>query len=170
MFSFANKAGGSILPKRVKALSRLIAHPFLRDRKGVTAIEFAIALPLFLLVVFGTLEFGRALKARNEMSYALSRAVRVLNLDPTQNTDDIATFIKTYLAGYASDGSDDSDDSDDSESASGIVVSVISTTIEGTDYMKIFVTFPFDTIIPYPSTSLLDLRVETIAPVVSATK
>ena len=120
--------------------------------------------------MFGTLEFGRALKARNEMSYALSRAVRVLNLDPTQNTDDIATFIKTYLAGYASDGSDDSDDSDDSESASGIVVSVISTTIEGTDYMKIFVTFPFDTIIPYPSTSLLDLRVETIAPVVSATK
>lgn len=167
MFSFANKAGSSILPKRVKALSRWIAHPFLSDRKGVTAIEFAIALPLFLLVVFGTLEFGRALKARNEMSYALSRAVRVLNLDPTQNTDDIAAFIKTYLAGYASDGSDDSDDSG---SANGIVVSVISTTIEGTDYMKILVSFPFDTIIPYSSTSLLDLRVETIAPVVSATK
>ena len=54
---------------------------FLRDQRGVTAIEFAITLPLLILIVLGTLEFGRALKARNEMSHALSKAARVINLD-----------------------------------------------------------------------------------------
>ncbi len=128
---------------------------FLRDQRGVTAIEFAITLPLLLLIILGTLEFGRALKARNEMSHALSRAVRVINLDAEQTTENIAAIMGTYLADY---GSEDLD------------VDVLSTAISGTDYMSISVGFPFHTIIPFSSVSTVTLNVDTLAPVISPTR
>ena len=128
---------------------------FLRDQRGVSAIEFAITLPLLLLIVLGTLEFGRALKARNEMSHALSKAVRVINLDSEQTTQAISDILGTYLADY---GSEDLD------------VNVLSTTISGTDYMNISVGFPFHTIIPYSSVSTVMLKVDTLAPVISPTR
>jgi Flp pilus assembly pilin Flp len=125
---------------------------FLRDQRGVSAIEFAITLPLLLLIILGTLEFGRALKARNEMSQALSKVVRVLNLDSEQTTDAISKLLGTYLADY---GSEDLD------------VDVLSTTISGTDYMNISVGFPFHTMIPFSSVSTVTLGVDTLAPVIS---
>lgn len=139
----------------IRAAANRLGFSFLRDQKGVTAIEFAITLPLLLLIVLGTMEFGRVLKARNEMSHALSRAVRVINLDSEQTAEDIATIIDTYLAGY---GSDDLD------------VDVLSTTISGTDYMRISVGFPFHTIIPFSSVSTVTLDVDTLAPVISSTR
>lgn len=132
-----------------------IRFSLLRNQSGVTAIEFAITLPLLILIVLGTLEFGRALKVRNEMSHALSKAVRVINLDSEQTTEAIAELLGTYLADY---GSEDLD------------VDVLSTTISGTDYMRISVGFPFHMIIPFSSVSTVILDVDTLAPVISPTR
>jgi len=139
----------------IRAAADRLGFSFLRDQRGVTAIEFAITLPLLLLIVLGTLEFGRALKARNEMSHALSRVVRVINLDSNKTTEDIAEILGTYLADY---GSEDLD------------VNVLSTAISGTDYMRISVGFPFHTIIPFSSVSTVTLDVDTLAPVISPTQ
>jgi len=128
---------------------------FLRDQRGVSAIEFAITLPLLLLIVLGTMEFGRALKARNEMSQALSKVVRVLNLDSEQTTASISELLGTYLADYSSEDLD---------------VDVLSSTISGTDYMNISVGFPFHTMIPFSSVSTVTLNVDTLAPVISPTR
>jgi Flp pilus assembly pilin Flp len=141
--------------KWIRAAAGRHRFSFLRDKRGATAIEFAITLPLLLLIVMGTLEFGRALKARNEMSQALSRAARVINLDSEQTTEDIAATMRTYLSDY---GSGDLD------------VGVLSTAISGTDYMNISVGFPFHTVIPFSSVSTVTLNVDTLVPVISPTK
>ncbi len=87
------------------------------------------------------------------MSQALSRVVRVINLDSEQTTEAISELLLgTYLADY---GSEDLD------------VDVWSTTISGTDYMRISVGFPFHTIIPFSSVSTVTLGVDTLAPVIS---
>jgi len=155
MFSFGSAICSNIIQQKVRTALSRIALPFLRNQNGVGAIEFAIILPVFLLIIFGTLEFGRALKARNEMSHALSRAVRVINLDAEQTTDAIKEHLASYLADY---GSED------------LAVNVASTTLSGTDYMNISVSFPFHATIPFSNASVLNLQVETFVPVISATK
>ena len=73
--------------------SRYGRRRFLGDRRGVTAIEFAIVLPLFLMGVLGAIECGRALAAWNDSSRALGRAVRAINLDPNQTTDQVSALL-----------------------------------------------------------------------------
>lgn len=58
---------------------------FLLHRSGVTAIEFALVFPLFLIFVFGVVEFGQGLRIYNSLASAASRASRMVMLD-----DDIA--------------------------------------------------------------------------------
>ncbi len=139
----------------IGAAADRLGFSFLRDRRGVTAIEFAVTLPLLLVIVLGTLEFGRALKARNQMSHALSMAVRVINLDSEQTTEAITDLMVSYLADY---GSED------------LTVNVSGATISGTDYMRISVGFPFHTIIPIASASTVTLNVDTLTPVISPTR
>ena len=132
------------------ALARLRSS--LGEAGGATAVEFGILLPVLMLFVLGTFEFGRALEARNKMSHALSKAVRVINLDSAQTADAITAFITADLTRY---GSED------------LAVSVSPTTVAGVDYVNISVTFPFNVIIPFSDTSVT-LNVDTLAPMVSA--
>lgn len=46
--------------------------------RGVTAVEFAIILPLLLMLIFGIIEFGRAYQARLTVTHAAREGVRVL--------------------------------------------------------------------------------------------
>lgn len=50
--------------------------PFGRAEEGVTAIEFAIVMPVFLLLVFGVFEFGRAFWIWNTMQVAVDEGGR----------------------------------------------------------------------------------------------
>ncbi|WP_448205115.1 TadE/TadG family type IV pilus assembly protein [Azospirillum sp. sgz302134] len=47
-----------------------------RARDGSTAVEFAIAVPVFLALLFGTVEFGRYFWARNTIQYAAEEGAR----------------------------------------------------------------------------------------------
>ena len=49
----------------------------LRDRKGQNLVEFALLVPILLLVVFGIAEFGRAWMTRNILTGAAREAVRL---------------------------------------------------------------------------------------------
>jgi Flp pilus assembly protein TadG len=141
--------------RRTRKAAGRIGSSILRDQRGAAAVEIAIVLPLFLMVILGTLELGRALESRNDMSHALSRAVRVLNLDSETTPNAIAALLSTYLA---------------DRDAEALSVSVSSTTISEIDYMKISVNFPFEVRIPFSSLSTITLGVETVAPVISPTK
>ena len=50
---------------------------FMNDR-GASAVEFALILPILVLLVFGTVEFGRAYNANVTLTHAAREGVRVL--------------------------------------------------------------------------------------------
>ncbi len=48
----------------------------LRRQRGGTLVELALVLPIFFLMVFGILDFGRGIWAYNTLSYASREGVR----------------------------------------------------------------------------------------------
>lgn len=73
-----------------------------RDRRGASAVEFAIILPLLLMLVFGIMEFGRALWTQNALHYSVEQAARCATVDTT--TCGTASQIASYAAGLAGAG------------------------------------------------------------------
>jgi len=49
----------------------------MRNHKGQALVEFAIILPLLLMLLFGIFEFGRAMYIKNTLNNAARSAVRV---------------------------------------------------------------------------------------------
>ncbi len=120
-----------------------------RDRKGAAALEFALAIPLLIMMIFGIIDFGRALAARNEMAHALGRAMRLVHLDPTVTPQQIETALEGYLSNYDAD------------------LTVQIAEVSGTSFMKVSVEFPFKISVPFSTVSEVELQVATLAPMVS---
>ena len=57
------------------------------DERGATAVETALILPAFLLVVFGIIEFGRGVWVQAALQYAVSQAARCASLQSSSCTD-----------------------------------------------------------------------------------
>ena len=60
-------------------MSRLFSRPDRADR-GAAAVEFALVLPVLLLVLFGLIDFGRALNAQITLTQAAREGVRLAAL------------------------------------------------------------------------------------------
>ena len=56
----------------------------LRSERGAAAVEFALVLPLLLLLVFGIVEFGRTFQVQATLSAAAREGVRVMALQDDQ--------------------------------------------------------------------------------------
>jgi Flp pilus assembly protein TadG len=61
------------------------AQDRLRNERGATAVEFALIVPLLIVLVLGIAEFGRAFQVQGTLSAAAREGVRVMALqnDPT---------------------------------------------------------------------------------------
>ena len=70
---------------------------FLCNTSGVAAIEFALILPVLLLLVVGTYAAGWAMHGVSSVDFALDRTVRVLQLKPTLTLKDLQTAIDATL-------------------------------------------------------------------------
>ena len=68
-----------------------------RERQGNTAVEFAIVLPVFLLLVLGIIEFGRLLWTQSTLQHAVEAAARCA----TVNTSlcGTASQVQSFAAG-----------------------------------------------------------------------
>ncbi|WP_309050771.1 TadE/TadG family type IV pilus assembly protein [Streptomyces sp.] len=49
-----------------------------RSERGAAAVEFALVLPLLLLIVLGTIEFGRAYNAQISLTHAARESARTM--------------------------------------------------------------------------------------------
>lgn len=61
---------------RISAFSKPL-HALHRDKKGVTALEFALVSPVLLLLLMGTMEFSLAMYANNLMESATAQSSRL---------------------------------------------------------------------------------------------
>ncbi len=52
--------------------------------KGAAAVEFAIVVPLLVVLIFGSIEFGMAVNARTMVGNAAREGVRVASLEGSQ--------------------------------------------------------------------------------------
>ena len=73
-------------------------RPCRRNRQGAAAVEFAIVAPVFFLMVFGMIEFGRAIMVQQVLTNASREGARVAVLDSTTPTASlVANTVETYL-------------------------------------------------------------------------
>jgi len=77
------------------------AQAMRREQSGATAAEFALVVPTFLLLVFGTINVGMAMSAVIQVHYAAQKAARCLSTDVTATctTGNIDTIAKSYYDG-----------------------------------------------------------------------
>ena len=75
---------------RFSRLLRSLRH----NHAGATAVEFALVLPLFLLVTLGTINMGLAMSALVRLHFATEQAARCLSADVSG--DCTAANIDTY--------------------------------------------------------------------------
>ena len=70
-----------------------------RCQQGVAAVEFALALPLFLMLIFGVIDFGLAMYAKGLITNASQEGARfgaIYRLD-SLTVGDIQTHVQGYL-------------------------------------------------------------------------
>jgi Flp pilus assembly protein TadG len=71
-----------------------------RRRRGAAAVEFAIVAPLFFLLVFGMIEFGRIIMVQQVITNAAREGARVGVLDPPTggtNKQTVLDTVSNYL-------------------------------------------------------------------------
>lgn len=74
-------------------------HPE-RSERGAAMVEFAIVVPLIVMLVFGALEFGLAFKARLSYSHAVAGAARIGSVVGTDDEADFA-ILQAVEAGLS---------------------------------------------------------------------
>lgn len=84
--------------KRRDPLQYPLLRRFIRDTAATTAAEFALVIPFFLLMVFGTINLGITFSAVSQIHYAAERAARCLSTNVSGNC--AAGTINTYAKGY----------------------------------------------------------------------
>lgn len=77
LFSTWRKSLRTFLERRGLAVQRAVTHA-----KGQGLVEFALVVPLFLLLLFGMVEFGRAWMTKNIITGAAREAVRIYAVIP----------------------------------------------------------------------------------------
>ena len=105
-----------------------IFRSILKDRKGQNLVEFALVVPMLLLLVIGIAELGRAWMAKNILTGAAREGVRVLAVpDPPGGVSAATTRTNQILT------------------SAGITTATLSMTgVPGTPFGDVTVTVTYD--------------------------
>lgn len=79
--------------KRITHFARDLAKRFRRDRRGIAAIEFALVVPLMLVMYLGTIEISAAVSINRKVSRIASTVADLV----TQQTDVAKTDLKGIM-------------------------------------------------------------------------
>lgn len=71
----------------------------LRDESGAAAVEFALAVPVLITLIWGILQVSLLFQANAGMQQALGQAARYATIYPTPSTDDISDKITSAKFG-----------------------------------------------------------------------
>ncbi len=130
-------------------MTRRPATKMLRETGGASATEFAFVFPLFLMFVFGVVEFGQGLRLYNELASVASRASRMVMLDVDVSNSTLETRIRTLLSELTSDE---------------LQVALSTDTVSGTDYRVVNISYPHQFVTPFLEPINVTLSVESRTP------
>ena len=88
------KAGQSITPSIAKV--EKLCRSYRRKRRGAAVVEFALVAPIFILLVFGIIEFGRMVMVQQVITNASREGARLAVLDGS-TTSAVNTTVNNYL-------------------------------------------------------------------------
>lgn len=77
-----------------QTLRRMVRSALLRDRRGVSAVEFGMTAPILFLVVFGTLQVAQGYYVRTVLTGSINAAARKSTLQSGQtNSSTLDTLV-----------------------------------------------------------------------------
>ena len=76
-----------------------------RNRRGAAAVEFAVVAPLFFLLVFGMIEFGRMVMVQQIITNGSREGARIAVLDGATGGE-VVTAVENYLTSASVDGAE----------------------------------------------------------------
>nr|WP_274603710.1 TadE family protein [Polymorphobacter multimanifer] len=82
---------------------RLLRRLLSRDRRGVSAVEFAMVLPLMMLFLTGTIQYGFMMFTYNSMLTAARAGARFAALGGANNAA-VTTMVQGLLPGWVAPG------------------------------------------------------------------
>lgn len=121
------------------------------DRRGATAVEFALVVPVFLLIVVAILEFGRMFWIQNSIQFAVEEAGRFAMVNITATETQLQTYAQSQLFGL---------------SPTGISFSAPLETSGGTNFRSITGSYQFDFVIPLLSFGSITLNAKSRVPLI----
>ena len=75
----------------------------IRNEKGAAAVEFALLLPILIVLVFGIIYFGTIFNDYIAVSHAARDGARLLAVESFDNDGDLSTYITNNLPSYLKD-------------------------------------------------------------------
>jgi len=94
----ADREAGETLPDVPAPSSRMdkVCRSFRRKRRGAAVVEFAVVAPVFFLLVFGMIEYGRMVMVQQVITNASREGARTAVLDGA-TTAEVESTIESYL-------------------------------------------------------------------------
>jgi Flp pilus assembly protein TadG len=84
--------------RKVRGCARARSTVKRKSRRGAAAVEMGFVLPIFLMVIFGIIEFGRAFSAQHLLDSAARLGARRSIVDGATNVD-VEQRVKDYCTG-----------------------------------------------------------------------
>lgn len=94
-----------------------------KNRRGTSAVEFAVVAPVFFMLVFGMIEFGRLVMVQQILTNAVREGTRRAIL-PGATTTNVTDAVNTYLAGSSINGATSTVSPDPSSATYGSSITV----------------------------------------------
>jgi Flp pilus assembly protein TadG len=70
------------------------------DNSGASALEFALVLPVFVMMVFGTIQLGLAYYFAGSVQFALERTARMTMVDQDMSAGQVQTAFANELSAF----------------------------------------------------------------------
>src|SRR5688572_18318054 len=80
-----------------------------KNRRGTAVVEFAIVAPVFFLLVFGMIEYGRMVMVQQILTNASREGARFAVIQSTNDTTAVQDRVEDYLQSASIGGSPDID-------------------------------------------------------------
>lgn len=108
-----------------------------KDKRATAAVEMALVAPVFMLVVFGIIEIGRAWWAMHTLEYAMESTARHALVNPTISDGDLAAYAQTTWSGMH-------------PNSASLNVTITRTTVSGVSMINVAGAYTFSSVVPLP--------------------